>query len=180
MEALGGKMAHDVAASTIAKLEGRKMALSADYLLDLANVLQVSPIDLLLESSGAREIPVAGRISAGSWREAVQMSRETIPVPDHVAGGNLFALRPDGDSMNLIVAEGADGGFVVVDPDQRDLIDRKYYVVMNAHGECTFKRFSQNPLALVPCSSNPIHKPIPIGSEPFTVIGRVVYVGQDL
>lgn len=180
MEALGGAMAHELTASTIAKLEGRKMALSADYLLDLAGVLQVSPSDILLKGAGARVLPVVGKIAAGNWREAVEMSEESIPVPDHVMGANLFVLRPEGDSMNRIVPEGADGGFVVVDPDQRDLVDRKYYVVMNEHGECTFKQFSQNPLALLPCSTNPEHQPITIGTAPFTVIGRVVYVGQEL
>ena len=124
MEALGGAMAHDLTASTIAKLEGRKMALSADYLLDMANVLQVGPTDLLLKTAGARVLPVAGRIAAGNWREAVEMSEESIPVPDHLMGANLFVLRPDGDSMDRIVPEGSDGGFVVVDPDQRDLLDQ--------------------------------------------------------
>lgn len=180
MEALGGAMAHELTASTIAKLEGRKMAFSADYLLDMANVLQVSPTELLLKTTEARVLPVVGKIAAGNWREAVEMSDETIPVPDHLDGANLFVLRPDGDSMDRIVPEGSDGGFVVVDPDQRDLVDRKFYVVMNVEGECTFKQFSQNPLALLPCSTNPVHQPIPIGAAPFTVIGRVVYVGQEL
>ncbi|AXU20378.1 hypothetical protein C7W88_17000 [Novosphingobium sp. THN1] len=180
MEGLGAAMAADLTASTIAKLEARKMALSADYLLDLANVLQVSPTDLLLNTIPARVLPVVGKIAAGNWREAVEMSEESIPVPDNLPGNNLFVLRPDGDSMDRIVPEGADGGFVVVDPDSRELFDRKFYVVMNEHGECTFKQFSQNPLALLPCSNNPEHQPIPIGTAPFTVIGRVVYVGQEL
>lgn len=180
MEALGGAMAHDLTASTIAKLEGRKMALSADYLLDIANVLQISPSELLLKGAGARVLPIVGKIAAGNWREAVELSEESIPVPDHLPGANLFVLRPDGNSMDRIVPEGVDGGFIVVDPDQRDLIDRKFYVVMNQAGECTFKQFSQNPLALLPCSSDPAHQPIAIGTQPFTVIGRVVYVGQEL
>jgi repressor LexA len=180
MEGLGGAMANDLTASTIAKLEGRKMALSADYLLDIANVLQVSPGDLLLNGSGARMLPVVGKIAAGDWREAVGLSEESIPVPDHLHGANLFVLRQCGDSMDRIVPEGVDGGFIVVDPDQRDLIDRKFYVVMNEHNETTFKQFSQNPLALLPCSNNADCQPIPIGSAPFTVIGRVIYVGQML
>jgi SOS-response transcriptional repressor LexA len=72
------------------------------------------------------------------------------------------------------------GGFIVVDPDQRDLIDKKYYVVTNGDHEATFKQFCADPLSLVPCSTNPLHQPIPLGSEPFRVIGRVVYVGQEL
>lgn len=180
MEALGGSMPSELTASTIAKLETRKMALSADYILEMAGVLQVSPGDLLLDAGGARMLPVVGKIAAGNWREAVEMSEESIPVPEHLYGSNLFVLRPEGDSMDRIVPEGADGGFIVVDPDQRDLIDRKFYVVMNDHGETTFKQFSQNPLALLPCSNNPDCQPIPVGSAPFTVIGRVVYVGQQL
>lgn len=179
LEEVGARMRADLTASTISKLENRRMALSLDYLVDIASVLEVPPSEIIQSFgiSGIRTIPVAGRIAAGNWRESVQMSDESISVPQHLAGSSLFALRPFGDSMDRLVQ---DGGFIVVDPEDRELRDRKFYAVANGDGETTFKQFSANPMQLLPCSTNPEHQPIPLGSEPFTVIGRVIYVGQDL
>lgn len=179
LEALGLAMPSELTASTISKLEKSKAALSADYILQIADVLEVEPGEILMEGAGAaRVVPVAGRIAAGNWREAVQMSDESMPIPSHIKGKSVFVLRVEGNSMDKIVQ--GEGGFVVVDPDQRELIDGKCYVVMNGGGETTFKKFSTSPLALNPCSTDPDHKPIPVGSEPFSVLGRVVYVGQDV
>lgn len=181
LDGLGAAMRSELTGSTIAKLENRSMALSADYIIELAEALEVAPADILgVPGSGARLLPVVAKIAAGNWQEAIELSDETIPVPASLKGANLFVMRPSGDSMDLIVPDDGDGGFIVVNPDDRDLIDRKCYVVMNQLGECTFKRFSASPLALMPCSSNPNHSPIMIGTEPFTVLGRVIYVGREL
>ncbi len=179
LQELVGRMQADIDPSTLSKLEKRKMALSLDYLLDIASVLEVSPMEIIggERVGSGRAIPVAGRISAGNWQEAVQMTDEFMSVPGHLAGPNLFILYPRGDSMDMLVRE---GGYIVVDPDDRELIDKKYYVVMNGEGETTFKQFSANPMQLLPCSTNPNHKPIPLGSEPFTILARVVHVGQDV
>lgn len=177
-EDLGLAMQNQLTGSTIAKLETGRQALSADYILDIARVLQCDPADILVERRGsARMVPVIGAVQAGNWREAVETAGEFVPVPADLGGPNLFALRAVGDSMNRIVP---DGGTVIVDPDQRELIDKKFYVVMNGEGETTFKQFSANPVALLPCSTNGEHQPIPLGSEPFTVIGRVVFAGHDV
>ncbi|WP_194920612.1 LexA family transcriptional regulator [Novosphingobium sp. NBM11] len=170
----------DTTPGTIYKLERRQMGLTVDYLMPISRALGVSPWDLLLAgSSNVRGVPEIGIIAAGNWREAVQMSDDVLMVPAHLRGDNLFALRFTGDSMDLVTF-GADSGFVVVDPDQIDLIDGKVYAIMNGSGEATFKRFRNSPLRLEPCSSNPDHQPILLGQEPFSVIGKVVYVGQEL
>ena len=181
LETLAGMLDGETTASTIAKLENRKMSFSLDYLFDLARVLQVQPTDILAGSgTRVRMVPMIGTCPAGEWREAAENTDEFTPVPVHLKGQNLFALRPDGTSMDLIVPSSSEGGFIIVDPDQRELIDGRCYVVTNDQHEVTFKKFSANPLALLPCSSDPEHRPIPIGSSPFTVVGRVVYAGQDL
>lgn len=179
LDELGAAMPSDLTGTTISKLEGRRMALSADYLIEIAHVLGVSPGDILGERAApVRILPVAGRISAGNWREAVELADDVMPVPANLRGDNLFVLRPEGDSMDLVAPGGV--SYIVVNPDDRELIDGRYYVVMNGDGEATFKRFCASPLSLQPCSSNPAHKPITIGGSPFTVIGRVIYVGQEL
>jgi len=179
LEELGARMDSELTASTIAKLESGRLALSLDYINDITRALGVPPEQIFEQYvvNPVRLIPVAGQISAGNWREAIEMSDETLAVPGHLKGERLFALRPSGDSMDLIVR---DGGFIVVDPDDRELVDRKYYALANAEGETNFKQFRADPMRLCPCSTNPEHKDMTLGAEPFVVIGRVVYVGQEL
>lgn len=177
LEELGGRMQHDLTASTVAKLENSRMALSADYLVEIAGILGTTPTDLLFEGAGeVRMLPIVGMVEAGQWGEAIKRPEGYIAVPGHLRGAKLFVLEPTGDSMDKYVEH---GGFIVVDPDQRDLINGKLYVVQNGEHETTFKKFCANPLQLLPCSHNPAHKPIDLGAEPFTVIGRVVFVGFE-
>lgn len=175
---LGEALDPPITDSTVGKLENRRQALSLDYMLQIATALDVTLADIMgyTARSNAIELPVVGRIAAGNWQEAVAMSGDTQAVPGHLNGKDLFVLRPEGDSMDQVVPE---GGYIVVDPHDREPRDRKLYVIMNGNGETTFKRFCANPLQLLPCSSNPNHKPIPVGAEPFVVIGRVVHVGYD-
>lgn len=79
--------------------------------------------------------------------------------------------------MNQVV--GADAT-IIVDPDDFELRDGKFYAVMNGDGETTFKRFRADPPRLEPCSTNPDHKPIILGREPFTVVGRIVWQGSAM
>lgn len=69
--------------------------------------------------------------------------------------------------------------YVVFDPDQNALEDRKIYAV-RCDDEATFKRYRSDPPRLEPMSSNPAHRPIMVGAEPFTVIARAIYVGRAL
>lgn len=119
-----------------------------------------------------RSIPVIGMVAAGNWREAIQQPHDVMPAPDPRLPPRAFGLEVIGDSMDLLVEE---GGFVVVDPDDRSLFPDRYYVVVNAEGETTFKQFKADPARLVPCSTNPAHGEIAIGGEPFEVIGRVIW-----
>lgn len=121
----------------------------------------------------ARAIPYLGEVAGGNWREAVQRASASMPAPDPSIPPNAFALRVKGDSMDLLVD---DGGTIIVDPDDKQLFPGKYYVIINADGETTFKRFMADPARLSPCSSNPSHSDIEIGSgEPFRVVGRVIW-----
>ena len=120
----------------------------------------------------SRSIPIIGLVAAGNWREAVQQSRDAMPVPDPRTPPNAFALEVTGDSMDLLVD---DGGTVIVDPDDKALFPNRYYVILNAEGETTFKQFKADPARLVPCSTNPSHREIAIGGEPFEVVGRVIW-----
>lgn len=161
--------------SQIMKLEKATRRLDFDWVTKLAQAFEISERELIGErssDSGVRMVPLVGEIAAGNWQEAIQNPVEMLAVPAaHAGGPNIFALRPRGTSMNLIVPE---GGYVIIDPDFDGLREGLIYAVMNGEGETTLKRFRQDPARLEPCSSDPTHKPIELGQQPFTVIGRAV------
>lgn len=177
MEELANRIGGDTHFTTIGKIEKSQRTISLDWIMKIAGALNVEPSALLQPETRqpVSLIPLVGAISAGNWREAVLDPIEMIPVSG--VGPNVFALRPEGDSMNMLVGDGA---IVVVDPDQLDLMDGKLYAVMNGDSETTFKRYRGAPPRLEPVSSNPEHVPIPLGREPFTVIGRVVWQMEQL
>lgn len=165
--------------SQLGKLERGERRLSDHWAERIAPFLGVKPYELFMPShAGAdqlRVVPLVGSIPCGDWREAVEHAEGVVPA---VRGGpNVFALRATGDSMDELIT---DGGFVYVDPDDRDLIDGKVYAVLNGSGETTAKRYKANPARLVPCSTNPDHRPIAIGHDSFTVIGRIVGTYNEL
>jgi repressor LexA len=175
LERLAHAVCPDVALTTISKLESGTMALSLDWIKKIAVALDVSPFEIIgVDHKPIRMIPVLGDISAGNWRESIENPNGFVPIPEGRFSPRCFALRADGDSMNRVVA---DGGFVVIDPDDVDLVDRRVYAVLNSLGETTIKSFRLDPPRLEPCSTNANHKTIPVGQEMFVVIGRAVYTG---
>lgn len=162
--------------STISKLELSKRALTTEWMHRIAGALGVSPAALLdsgVDFTPVRRVPLIGTIAAGNWREAIEDPLSLVPCES--GGPNTFALIADGDSMDQIVPP---GGRIYIDPDDFALRDGKFYAVMK-DGETTFKRYRASPARLEPCSTNPAHRPIEIGREPFTVIGRVVGTWRD-
>ena len=157
----------------LGKLERSERRLSDYWAQRLAPHLGVQAYELFMPDNTAidqlRFVPLVGAIACGDWREAVEHSDGVVPA---VSGGpSVFALKTEGDSMDQLIQP---GGYVYVDPDERDLIDGKVYAVMNGSNQTTAKRFRANPARLVPCSNNPVYTPIIVGGEPFSVIGRIV------
>lgn len=167
--------------------------------VDLANLLNVEPtkvskslsgvrafkpheLDLIrdwlreegeVHASDFRSIPIIGQVAASNWGEAVRQSTSAMPAPDATVPARAFALEVAGDSMDLFVE---DGGKVIVDPDDKALFPGRFYVISNGQNETTFKRFAADPARLVPCSTNPDHREILLGSgESFVVVGRVIW-----
>lgn len=123
------------------------------------------------------DFALLGDVPAGNWKEAIRTSNNTVSVPRSEAPRQGYALRVDGDSMDLVVPSGTT---IVVDPQDTDLWPSRCYVVMNEYGDTTFKRYLDNPARLVPCSSNPEHKEIPLSGGGFRILGRVVWQGGPL
>lgn len=126
-------------------------------------------------AQSVRSVPLLGSVPAGNWREAVRRSSNSVPVPATDAPRDAYALTVEGDSMDLHVP---DGFTIVIDPGDTDLFPGRLFVVMNGEGETTFKEYREGPARLVPASSNPAHKEIPILGGGFRILGRVVWSGK--
>lgn len=178
-EELAAKIGEDVTGATISRLETGRIALTQEWLYKLGPALNVSAIELITDKSAeVRLIPVIGFVAAGNWSEAIAAPDGYWPIPADAGGPSAFALRPKGDSMDSVAEEGR--SIIIVDPDQLDLIPGRAYIVTNAEGEATFKRYRADPPRLEPDSANPEHKPIMLGREPFLIVGRVTYATHQL
>ena len=178
LEELAFQLGEDVSITTVSRLERGRMQLTQRWLERISAALQVSPIELMSETpADVRLIPLLGSVPAGEPGEAIEDPQGWFPIPAKVSGPKAFALSPKGDSMDRLAAEGE---IIVVDPEDLDLVPGRAYVVRNGSGESTFKRYRSDPPRLDPESSNPAHKPILIGREPFVIVGRVVYAAREL
>jgi SOS-response transcriptional repressor LexA len=72
--------------------------------------------------------------------------------------------------MNLLLPEGS---HAIVDPEDRRLFNGKLYLLRNAEGEATIKRYRTDPARFEPVSDNPDYLPFEIGQLDFSIIGRV-------
>jgi SOS-response transcriptional repressor LexA len=73
-----------------------------------------------------------------------------------------------------------DGGWIVVDPDQKDLQHGKSYLIQNAEHEVTVKLYQRSPARFEPMSTNDEHKSFLVSDAEFFVLGRVVWKGAPL
>lgn len=153
-----------------APIYARKFKVTEEWLLygkgDIAGEAMPEP---------ARPIPILGDVPAGNWREAMNTSRVSMPSPDPSVPAEAYALKVVGDSMNRIAGEGAT---IIIDPTERDLYERWLYVVRNGDGDVTFKQYLERPARLVPCSTNPEHKEIPIADRDYEIVGRVIWIAM--
>jgi SOS-response transcriptional repressor LexA len=116
-------------------------------------------------------VPVIGIASAGMWREAIQLPLGRLPMPPGQVSDESFAVEISGDSMDKLIP---DGGHIIVDPRQKELRDRKAYLIQNTDAEATVKLYRRDPPRFEPVSSNPDHKGWLVSECDFIVLGRVV------
>ena len=156
----------------ITKLENGDRRLSDHWAQRLAPHLSVQPYELFMPE-GVQEplrfVPLIGTITCGNWQEAVLNPQGNVPAM--TGGVNVFALRTSGNSMDKLIVP---GGYIYVDPDDRELVDGKSYAVMNGDGETTAKVYRSQPARLIPCSTDPSYRETVIGSDQFVVVGRIV------
>ena len=105
-------------------------------------------------ANDSRELPILGKIAAGTPIEAIQQERDRIPVPEAMLGaGEHYMLEIEGDSM--IEAGILDGDLVVI--KKSDTATSGEIVVALVEGEeATLKRLRKKggSIALEPANRN--------------------------
>ncbi|MEW1550553.1 transcriptional repressor LexA [Streptomyces tsukubensis] len=123
----------------------------------------------------AVQVPLVGRIAAGTPILAEELVEDVLPMPRHLVGeGQLFALTVVGDSM--IEAAICDGDIVTV--RKADSADHGDIVAAMLDGEATVKRLRRENGRVWLMPHNAAHHPIP--GEDAVILGKVVAVLRAL
>ncbi|MHB8530225.1 MAG: transcriptional repressor LexA [Caulobacteraceae bacterium] len=119
-----------------------------------------------------REVPVLGKIAAGTPIEAIQHERERMAVPEALLGsGEHFMLEVQGDSM--IQAGILDGDYVVV--RKTDVASSGEIVVALIMGEeATLKRLRRKGASIALEAANPAYETRIFGPDQIEVQGKLV------
>jgi repressor LexA len=145
--------------------QSRSLEVSSKYLLDYRRQKQ--------ESAPSLEVPLLGRIAAGSPVESFA-SQEKLNFADFVGHSETYALEVRGDSM--IEDHICSGDYVLVERTS-DVRDGEIVVALVDGTETTLKRFyreSNEMIRLQP--ANTLMKPIMVPSSGVQLQGRVLAV----
>jgi repressor LexA len=120
--------------------------------------------------SGVRNIPLVGRIAAGSPTQAFEEIEDVMPLPQSIVGdGTLFMLKVKGDSMH----DGGihDGDYVVI--RKQDDATPGDIVAALVEDEATVKTFVRQGGRTILRPENPAYEPIEVGADT-RILGKVV------
>jgi repressor LexA len=119
-----------------------------------------------------RELPVLGRIAAGTPIAAIQDEKERLQVPESILGaGEHFVLEVQGDSM--IHAGILDGDYVVI--RRGDNANSGEIVVALVMGEeATLKRLRRKGASIAMEAANPAYETRIFGPDQIEVQGKLV------
>jgi repressor LexA len=128
--------------------------------------------EMPLAANDSRDLPVLGKIAAGTPIEAIQQERDRLPVPESMLGaGEHFVLEVQGDSM--INAGILDGDFVVI--RRTDAANSGDIVVALIMGEeATLKRLRRKGASIALEAANPAYETRIFGPDQVAVQGRLV------
>lgn len=123
-------------------------------------------------ANDVRELPILGRIAAGTPIEAIQHERDRLQVPETILGaGEHYVLEINGDSM--INAGILDGDYVVI--RKTDTANSGDIVVALVKGEeATLKRLRRKGASIALEAANPAYETRIYGPDQVAVQGRLV------
>lgn len=125
------------------------------------------------EDRRMRDVPVLGRIAAGTPILAAEQIDEFMPLPTELVGdGPVFLLEVKGDSM---VDAGIHEGDLVAVNKQSDARDGEIVACLVDGEEATVKRLQRKDGRVYLHSENPAYEPM-VFSDGVELIGKVVSV----
>jgi repressor LexA len=126
-----------------------------------------------VEDDRLREIPLLGRIAAGTPILAAEHVEEIMPLPVSLVGdGPVFLLEVKGDSM---IDAGIHEGDLVAIHSQDEARDGEIVAVLIDDDEATVKRLRRADGKVILESENPAYEPM-VFTEGVKLIGKVVSV----
>ncbi len=130
-----------------------------------------------LRRAPVRDVPLLGRIAAGSPMLAEQDIEDILPLPTQLVGNDpVFMLRVRGDSM---VGAGIFDGDLVVVRRQADADDGDIVAALIDGEEATVKRLRRGPGTVMLLPENPAYEPM-VFTQGVQLLGRVVAVLRRL
>ncbi|MBS0411527.1 MAG: transcriptional repressor LexA [Proteobacteria bacterium] len=123
-------------------------------------------------ANDSRELPVLGKIAAGTPIEAIQHERDRLQVPESILGaGEHYVLEVQGDSM--IHAGILDGDYVVI--RKANAANSGEIVVALVMGEeATLKRLRKKGASIALEAANPAYETRIFGPDQVQVQGKLV------
>jgi repressor LexA len=126
-----------------------------------------------VEDDRLREIPLLGRIAAGTPILASEHVEEVMPLPVSLVGdGPVFLLEVKGDSM---IDAGIHEGDLVAIHSQKEARDGEIVAALVDGEEATVKRLRRKDGKVILESANPDYPPM-VFSDGVELIGKVVSV----
>lgn len=123
-------------------------------------------------ANDTRDLPILGRIAAGTPIEAIQHERDRIQVPESIlSAGEHFVLEVQGDSM--INAGILDGDFVVIRRTQT-ANSGEIVVALVMGEEATLKRLRRKGASVALEAANPAYETRIFGPDQVQVQGKLV------
>ncbi|WP_165186922.1 transcriptional repressor LexA [Caulobacter soli] len=124
-----------------------------------------------MAADNTRELPILGRIAAGTPIDAIQHERERLPVPETMLGaGEHYVLEVQGDSM--IEAGILDGDYVII--KKGDTANSGEIVVALVGEEATLKRLRKKGGSIALEAANPKYETRIFGPDQVEVQGKLV------
>ena len=126
-----------------------------------------------VETAGAVELPLMGRIAAGVPIEAISEVQHNVAVPGGMLSGTAhhYALEVKGDSM---IDAGINDGDVVVIREGNTADNGDIVVALVEGHEATLKRFRRKGSAIALEAANPAYETRVFRDDQVTVQGRLV------
>lgn len=131
------------------------------------------PVRALEVESAVMELPVMGRIAAGTPIEAIQQVSHHVAVPQSMLGnsGRHYALEVKGDSM---IEAGINSGDIVVIREQPSAENGDIVVALIEDEEATLKRLRRRGSAIALEAANPAYETRVYRDDQVRIQGRLV------